>query len=517
MQLNHITTNIRLRSPWEAIDLGFAMTQHYWRNIFPSWLLLLLTFTSVIWLITPNAYKHYTPLILWWLKPLYDRVLLHIYSRQLFNEPLTAASIFSSLPHLITKTGLLGALTWRRLSLSRGFNLAIWQLEQLRGKAVRDRQRLLHLQTHSQALWLTIGAIHLEYVIIVSTYALIFMLDPSQYTGKLLGSLVIDSYNEEIRYWGSLLYLGIYAVAIFIIEPLYIAASFSLYLNRRTQLEAWDIELAFRSLNERLMQRATMPHLIKTTVGLLCIGCTFLLLSATSMNALAAPQQDTHDEPVASQPLPPAAAKAEIEKIMQRDEFNQVRTIKHWQPKKQSTEIHDPKTISQNLQVLFANILKGILWIAAIILIVLGIVYRQQILNKLRPRQRKTLNNMPPDILFGMDIRPESLPDDIATECQRLWHEGQQREALSLLYRAALMYLTRHDQLPIHASHTEGDILQLARQYLTGHRIAWLTTVTYIWQELAYAHRPPADQRIMPLFKDWLQFSTPTSSNEVTT
>lgn len=515
MQLNHITTNIRLRSPWEAIDLGFAMTQHYWRSIIPSWLLLLLTFIVIIWSITPDDYKNYTPLILWWFKPFYDRLLLHIYSRQLFNEPLTTANIFSSLPHLITKTGLLGALTWRRLSLSRGFNLAIWQLEQLRGRAVRDRQRLLHLQTHSQALWLTIGSIHLEYVVIVSIYALIFMLDPSQYTGKLLTSLVIDSYNEEVRYWGSLLYLGIYAMAIFIIEPLYIAASFSLYLNRRTQLEAWDIELAFRSLNERLMQRATTSHIVKTTVGLLSIGCTFLLLSASPMNALAASQQDTHDEPIASQPLPPTAAKTQIENIMQRDELNQMRTIKHWQAKKQSKETQDPKEISQNLQILLANILKGILWIAAIILIILGIVYRQQILNKLRPSYRKTIKNIPPDILFGMDIRPESLPDDITTECQRLWYEGQQREALSLLYRAALMYLTRHDRLPIHASHTEGDILQLARQYLTGHRIAWLTTLTYSWQELAYAHRSPANQRILSLFEDWQKFSISTFTHEV--
>ena len=32
------------------------------------------------------------------------------------------------------------------------------------------------------------------------------------------------------------------------IEPLYVACGFALYLNRRTQLEAWDIDLAFRRL-----------------------------------------------------------------------------------------------------------------------------------------------------------------------------------------------------------------------------------------------------------------------------
>jgi hypothetical protein len=35
-------------------------------------------------------------------------------------------------------------------------------------------------------------------------------------------------------------------------EPIYVACGFSLYLNRRTVLEAWDIELVFRQLRKRL-------------------------------------------------------------------------------------------------------------------------------------------------------------------------------------------------------------------------------------------------------------------------
>ena len=32
MQLDQITANIRLRNPWEAIDLGFALIRHSWRE-----------------------------------------------------------------------------------------------------------------------------------------------------------------------------------------------------------------------------------------------------------------------------------------------------------------------------------------------------------------------------------------------------------------------------------------------------------------------------------------------------
>jgi hypothetical protein len=37
-----------------------------------------------------------------------------------------------------------------------------------------------------------------------------------------------------------------YASAVFVLEPFYVAAGFALYLNRRAELEAWDIEQELR-------------------------------------------------------------------------------------------------------------------------------------------------------------------------------------------------------------------------------------------------------------------------------
>jgi len=37
-----------------------------------------------------------------------------------------------------------------------------------------------------------------------------------------------------------------YALAVLFLEPFYVAAGFALYLNRRAELEAWDIEQEFR-------------------------------------------------------------------------------------------------------------------------------------------------------------------------------------------------------------------------------------------------------------------------------
>ena len=37
-----------------------------------------------------------------------------------------------------------------------------------------------------------------------------------------------------------------YATAVLFVEPFYVAAGFAMYLNRRAELEAWDIEQKFR-------------------------------------------------------------------------------------------------------------------------------------------------------------------------------------------------------------------------------------------------------------------------------
>ena len=37
-----------------------------------------------------------------------------------------------------------------------------------------------------------------------------------------------------------------YALAVLFLEPFYVAAGFSMYLNRRAELEGWDIEQEFR-------------------------------------------------------------------------------------------------------------------------------------------------------------------------------------------------------------------------------------------------------------------------------
>lgn len=497
MQLDQITTAIRLRSAWEAVDLGSTLVQAQWRGIYPAWTLLLFSLAILLLLVTPKDYVPFLSLGIWWLKPLYDRVLLHIVSRQLFQESPSMADVFNALPQLVWHTGLMGALTWRRFSLSRGFNLPIWQLEQLRGEARQARQKLLLQQSHSYALWLTIACLHLEYVVVFGLYALIVLLDPTGYALEFLRSFFLDGFDETVLYWGGLLSFIIYVVAVWLIEPLYVTTSFTLYLNRRTHLEAWDIELAFRSLGERLrgLAQRGMPLLLVMTLGLSLLP---------SPPAFAA---ESEEEALATERQPSYASKPTIEAIMQLDSFTQVRSVKRWMLRDTETEEQDFSIWTEEIQHLTANGLKAVLWFAVVALVVIAVAYHRRLLALLKPAPKKSPPPQPPDTLFGMDIRPESLPDDLATTCRRLWEQGQAREALGLLYRGALMHLTRHDVIPVQDSHTEGDILRLAGKFMGEARLAWLTATTHAWQEIAYAHRRPSDTQVMPLFESWVVFS----------
>ncbi|UUZ49460.1 hypothetical protein LP420_03950 [Massilia sp. B-10] len=50
--------------------------------------------------------------------------------------------------------------------------------------------------------------------------------------------------------------LAIYATASAIIAPIYTACGFTLYLNRRASLEAWDLELQLRQITRPAASRA---------------------------------------------------------------------------------------------------------------------------------------------------------------------------------------------------------------------------------------------------------------------
>ncbi|MGB1256254.1 MAG: hypothetical protein ACPG51_10360 [Thiolinea sp.] len=489
---------IRQRSEWEAVDLGFTLMQTVWRQLFPAWALLLLSFAAISLLLIPEDYVWVAGVLLWWIKPFFDRVILHILSRNLFNQTLSIADVFSALPGLVRNTGLLGALTWRRLSFSRSYNLPIWQLEQLRGDRRKKRHELLYQQGHGAAVALTVACILLQSIIALSIYALVIAFDPSGQAWEHLKGLFTGSNGSDMEYLLSLGDFTTQVIAILFIEPFFVAAGFTLYLNRRTQLEAWDIEITFRSLGERLEESAEKAA---HTILAVCAGIAISLLITLSPNQVLAAE----DEYLNPERLPVSESSRQLEQVMQTEELNDRRQISTWVPRDKSKPEDQPK-LGEELIQLISAVFKYLLWALVLAMLVLGFVYRHKIIALLKPPAQKNTPPQQPAVLFGLDIRPESLPEDIAAEAKQLWQQGKARESLSLLYRGALAQLTRQDELIIEDSHTEGDILRLARPGLETSRFEYLRRITRCWQAIAYAHRAPDTHEMEPLFSGWSSF-----------
>jgi hypothetical protein len=525
MNLNQITANIRLRSAWEAVDLGFVMVQQWWKAIYLP--LIIVTFSIAIPLFYFLPFEQYglSLLIFWWLKPLYDRLVLHIISHKLFNEELSSLQALKAIPSLIWNTGFFQTMTFRRFSLSRGFNLPIWQLERLRGRSRSQRQDVLHMIAHSTAVWLTIGLRVVELILMLSLFALILVFLPSDMSKDILENLFTN--NLPYDSWVAILLFVSYVLVVTLLHPFYVAGSFALYINRRTQLEAWDIELDFRKMNQRfekledkLSSSISKNKSIASSTLLFVI--TFIFLNAINTSPVLA--EEEVPEILSSERKTVDQSKKMIKEVMLTKNLNDRQKVNKWVAKKTQKKKKKKKSKTnlnwlESLSQIIATALEAILWIILAVGIYLLYYHRERWLHLFKTKKNIDDEYVAPEVMFGMDVRPESLPDDVIAESRALWQQGEHRQALSLLYRGALIRLINQEKIKLQDSHTEGDIIKQAAKTLTQNnhgksKQSYLQLLTRQWQSIAYAHRIPDDDIMQTLFNTWeSDFATsPTNS-----
>jgi hypothetical protein len=251
MQLEGLTIALRTRTPWEATDLGIALVRtHAWK-IYSAWLLttlpvFALTNALACWIGIPWT----AALAMWWLKPVFDRVPLYVISRAVFGH---VPPLRETLRAQRTSgwRALLGWLTWRRFHPGRAMLLPVDMLEGVRGTQRRERVYVLSRAYASPNMMLTLIGVNLEIMLGIALVMFGLMFVPVEFFSES-AKIVWQTLIEEPPRWAQVLANGIGWLATSIVEPFYIGAGFGLYLNRRMQLEAWDIELAFRRMAARL-------------------------------------------------------------------------------------------------------------------------------------------------------------------------------------------------------------------------------------------------------------------------
>jgi hypothetical protein len=108
-----------------------------------------------------------------------------------------------------------------------------------------------------------------------------------------------------------------------------------------------------------------------------------------------------------------------------------------------------------------------------------------------------------PSHVQSLDIRPESLPQDVGAAAAALWQRGEHRAALSLLYRGALSRLVHDHAVPIRAATTEGECLALAQRTLDPRRGDFFARLVRAWQLAVYGARLPQDAEALALCREF--------------
>ncbi len=474
MDLDRISIKLRQRGGFESIDLGIRMAIQWWRPLWTVWLVTYLPLAVILSYLF-RSQDLLVVLALYWFKPVPERFALHVLSRAVFGEQVSAWAALRAWREVLTP-GLFAQLTWRRpFDWMRSFNTPVMQLERQTGKQAGDRRRTLGLRFGSYALALQLLGFLFEFVLMIGISMLLFLfLSP-------MGMDYIES--EEMWTW---LDTAITIVCFSVIGPFYVGGGFSLYLNRRIILEAWDVELNLKRL------RARVDAISSTASGVLLVA--LLALSPHGVQAAKSTSIEAeHKATIEPTPLPMQTPMREIAvEVVKHEDFGSEKVEQEfrlrWQPEPDKRESSNFDLFG-GVGEFIASVLQVLGWMLLAVILGMLVYLIWRTFGGYTPDT--ALGKQAPKVLFGLNIAPETLPDDIAAAALALIAQGRVRDALSLIYRGALSYLVHARNLRVSAGATESEVATLSKRVLTPDGVSYFGRVLSQWIDIAYAGRLP--------------------------
>ena len=473
MQLEHIVVRMRSRTGWEAMDLGFALVRNAARDIFRAQAVAMLPL-FVIAVIVGHFFEGAGWVVLWWSKPVLNAVTLSVLGRSLIGERVGIREVFLVAPRAL-QAHLVGALTWRRLSPSRTFTMPVRHLEGLRGKAARDRIATLTTTHRGSAQLACFAGAWFEGGLIFAGLQALAMLAPTSTVVRT--SFWLSAPSD----W---LVLGVTALAFMIVEPVFAGIGFALYINRRVDLEGWDLELAFRSLRARIGKRAVAVASM--------VACALLFLPCV---ALAEPPA-VDEQPEASFIGPPPPPARAIKEILSSKDFDNWDEVMTWQrsdaDEEKDEETEEPSEFNPapfiGIGAVIAEMVPWILGALGVVLLV------HLTIALLRGRVAKGAK-LPHAPVVDEEWAPKvtiALPEDVAAFARAAFARGEAALALSILYRGAIDVLRREADIDFPEGATEQECMTIVRgrDVPPDLRDAF-EVIARTWQRCAYAHMLP--------------------------
>jgi hypothetical protein len=538
MKLETLTVELRPRSSWEAMELGAALVRRHAAAIWTPWLLV----TGAVFVLLNLAAWAVGQIwlawvLMWWLRPVFDRIPQYVLSRAVFGSvPGTAETLRAQL-----RWGwkpMLGHLTWRRFSPFRAAMLPIDLLEGADPARLAERRRVIGGGVGGPAVLLTLACLNFLIALVLSAVLLVTLFVPNELLPEAARA-AWATLSEDPPVWALIAFNALDWLAVAFIEPFYVGAGFGLYLNRRTQLEAWDLEIAFRRMRKRLEAVGTSMLLALA----LCLP-TAMPAHARDDNTCPFPEESTPEKAAPGKTAPGTAQDSEkqtaeqaakaaaaaataaaeespasdvdtrtLRQIFGEDSSGQATFEKAvaqaykdpllrpklkqttWQPRDRDKKKDKPIEAEPPQLAWLAGLIGFLaeygLWLLVGALVVALLLTAKRwwpwLLGGLAVPEPE-----PAPVEMTHLAYSEPLPPDIATVARRLWAQGQPRRALALLYRASVEAMTARVDAHPPPGATEADCLRLSRRMPEAEDRDAFQRMVRIWQYAAYGQRLPA-------------------------
>jgi hypothetical protein len=245
VRVEAFTIRLRARQRYEGTDLGVRLCQAAAGSVFSCYWSVAVPLFALCAIVL-RASPGWALFAIWFAKPWLDRTILFALARAAFGNRTTLRDLWQA-RGAVWGGQILTTLIHQRLSLRRAFTQPVYQLEGLRGGARRKRLAVLSKRKVGAARAVTTAYSLVESALTLALIGLAYWLAPQGETVSPFSILQGGPGGGPLPY----LLLGGYALSVCVLEPFYVAAGFGLYLSRRVDLEAWDIEQEFRAVFAR--------------------------------------------------------------------------------------------------------------------------------------------------------------------------------------------------------------------------------------------------------------------------
>ena len=469
MKLEAVTAELRPRSDWEAVDLGLALVRRdFWGLSGASWLGMLPVLRAVPFLWRPPLWL---ALLFWWWVPVASRLALFKLSRILFGDQPGWRELWREFPRSVGRRFFF-RLVWARFSPWRPLTMPVEDLEGLRGKDYANRCRILMRRGDSSVIMLAMWRFFLTLWLALTLFCTGMLFVPGNASTEWWQVIGVwwegEGMDPPVGLAAALqvsMFLSIWLVDLFST-----GCGFGIYVNHRTWIEGWDVELSFPPLSTRLA----------LSVGAVVPGSLLVSAGVVRSGDSGYPQHV-------------------VEQVLEDPDFEvHSETYKRWTGWDWNWNFGGGG--GGFMEVL--AVLMKIAFFGGLAALLVWLLYRYRHLFQGRGGSRVPKQAASARVVMGMEVTPESLPDDVAASALRAWRDGRHHEALSLLYRGAIAWMIRHGGIEIAESDTENDCLGRVRRGGAGH-VDYFSELTDEWVRLAYARRMPDEGKVEALCGRW--------------